>query len=272
MPSKTGRARRGALPVFIFQYGQGEKMIQDIHSHTKYSFCAHDTPEKMIETAIDAGIEVYGICDHNYGIGYADINRFFHGEEMATDEYIANLEAYRKRINALKATYADRIRLLCGVEICTSLRRARVTLPHEIDLSGFDYCLLENIDDVEGSLAHGDLFGYAEKLGCPVGIAHTDMFAFISQLGEDPYEYFKKLADAGIFWELNVNFDATHQFREHRYVYELLEDMEKQDIIRRSAVALSVGFDCHKADQYLPERVKYACDKIEKLGLGMVEL
>ena len=247
-------------------------MIQDIHSHTKYSFCAHDAPEKMIETAIEAGIEVYGICDHNYGIGYADKNRFLNGEEAAFDEYFANLEAYRREINSLKGRYADRIKLLCGIEICTSQRRARVTLPHGMDLSGFDYCLLENIDDVEGSLAHGDLFGYAEELACPVGIAHTDMFSFISRLGGDPYEYFCKMADMGIFWELNVNFDATHQFREHRYVYELFEDAEKQDVIRRSGVALSVGFDCHKADQYLPERVKHACDKIEKLGLRMIEL
>lgn len=247
-------------------------MIQDIHSHTKYSFCAHDTPEKMIETAIKAGIEVYGICDHNYGIGYPDIDEFLHGKSVESGEYTARLEAYRREIYSLKEKYADRIRLLCGVEICTSLRRARVTLPRGIDLSGFDYCLLENIDDINGSVAQGDLFGYAGELACPVGIAHTDMFAFISRLGEDPYEYFCKMARAGIFWEMNVNFDATHQFREHGYVYELFEDKEKQDIIRRSGVALSVGFDCHKADQYLPERVKYACDKIEKLGLRIVVL
>ena len=247
-------------------------MIQDIHSHTKYSFCAHDTPEKMIEAAINAGIEVYGICDHNYGIVYPDVDEYLHGKSADREEYDSRLESYRREIGALKEKYADRIRLLCGVEVCTSLRRPRVTLPRGIDLSGFDYCLLENIDDIKYSAAEGDLFGYAGKLACPVGIAHTDMFAFISKLGEDPCEYFRKMADAGIFWEMNVNYDATHQFREHGYVYELFEDKEKQDIIRRSGVALSVGFDCHKADQYLPERVKYACEKIEKLGFRMIEL
>ena len=71
-------------------------MIQDIHSHTKYSFCAHDTPEKMIETAIKAGIEVYGICDHNYGIGYPDIDEFLHGKSVESGEYTeAELDAIR---------------------------------------------------------------------------------------------------------------------------------------------------------------------------------
>ena len=32
-------------------------MIQDLHSHTYYSFCGKDLPEKVIETAINGGIE-----------------------------------------------------------------------------------------------------------------------------------------------------------------------------------------------------------------------
>ena len=44
-------------------------MIQDLHSHTYYSFCGHDSPQKVIEAAIAADIEMLGINDHNYGIG-----------------------------------------------------------------------------------------------------------------------------------------------------------------------------------------------------------
>ena len=44
-------------------------MIQDIHSHTYYSFCGGDRPEEVVEKAIAGGIELFGICDHNYGGG-----------------------------------------------------------------------------------------------------------------------------------------------------------------------------------------------------------
>ena len=39
-------------------------MIQDLHSHTYYSFCGADTPEEVVEAAIVGGIEVLGITDH----------------------------------------------------------------------------------------------------------------------------------------------------------------------------------------------------------------
>ena len=43
-------------------------MIQDLHSHTYYSFCGADTPEQVVETAI-AG-DIIGIYDTgNYQIG-----------------------------------------------------------------------------------------------------------------------------------------------------------------------------------------------------------
>ena len=43
-------------------------MIQDLHSHTYYSFCGADTPEEVVEAAINGGIELLGITDHNYGL------------------------------------------------------------------------------------------------------------------------------------------------------------------------------------------------------------
>lgn len=43
-------------------------MIMDIHSHTYYSRCGRDNPRQIIQAAIDGGIEIFGISDHNYGI------------------------------------------------------------------------------------------------------------------------------------------------------------------------------------------------------------
>lgn len=44
-------------------------MFQDLHSHTYFSACGADEPELLIEKAIESGIDVLGVTDHNYGIG-----------------------------------------------------------------------------------------------------------------------------------------------------------------------------------------------------------
>ena len=49
-------------------------MIQDLHSHTYYSFCGKDSPETIVEAAITGGIELFGICDHNHGIGNVSVS------------------------------------------------------------------------------------------------------------------------------------------------------------------------------------------------------
>ena len=41
-------------------------MTVDLHSHTRYSDCGRDDPEDLVKTAIEAGVEVFGITDHNY--------------------------------------------------------------------------------------------------------------------------------------------------------------------------------------------------------------
>ena len=49
----------------------GKVMLQDLHSHTYYSFCGADKPETIVEAAIAGGLELFGITDHSYGIGNA---------------------------------------------------------------------------------------------------------------------------------------------------------------------------------------------------------
>ena len=78
------------------------------------------------------------------------------------------------------------------------------------------------------------------------------------------------MADHNIFWEMNVNFDSVHHYREHPYVAAFLEDPAQQEIIRESGVLLSVGFDGHRVEDYRPERVQNCCRKIEQLGLKFV--
>jgi hypothetical protein len=121
------------------------------------------------------------------------------------------------------------------------------------DVSFFDFALIENLDSTM-SVTNGDLFAYAKRCGCPVGVAHTDMFKFIKSLGEDPYRYFKKMAEAGIFWEMNVNYDSVHNFKTHDYVTEFFKNKEQQEIIRKTAAIRLRGQQRAKAEIHSRKR------------------
>ena len=244
-------------------------MYQDLHSHTYYSFCGKDAPEAIVEAAIAGGIELFGITDHNHGIGYARHSVLCATGGMGLDNYERTLRRYFDHINLIKEKYASRIKILRGIEICTikNEQHLNFTLPEGSDISFFDYCLIENLDNPD-SITGGDLFGYAKKLGTPVkGIAHTDLFGHIQRLGADPYDYLSRMAEENIFWEMNVSYDSIHNYRQHAYMLRFFEDEAQQDVVRRSGVRVSVGFDGHKVEDYLPRRVCDYCDRLTALGI-----
>jgi hypothetical protein len=70
--------------------------------------------------------------------------------------------------------------------------------------------------------------------------------------------------------EMNVSYDSTHGYREHEYMLDFFADKEKQAIVRESGVRLSVGFDGHKVEDYLPDRVADYCEKITNMGIKLV--
>ncbi len=245
-------------------------MIQDLHVHTYYSFCSDDKPETVIETAIAGGIQQLGICDHNYGVGCARKDFCWDKGNRLDADYGKTLVRYYDHIHALKEKYAKKIHILRGIEVCT-LKNGKDSypLPDGADISFFDFCLLENLDDPR-SIAQGDLFSFAKRCGCPTGVAHTDLFAFIKSRGEEPYRYFREMAQRGIFWEINVNYDSLHGFKTHDYVTEFFKNKEQQEIVRKAGVRLSVGFDGHIAKEYKAARVKSACDLIKNMGIHLV--
>ena len=245
-------------------------MIQDLHSHTYYSFCGKDSPEAIVEAAIAGGIELFGICDHNHGINFGRFDALIAPETVIPNTSSAvSLRRYYDHINLIKEKYADRIRILRGIEVTAHLDMPKVALPADADISFFDYCLIEN-PDMENSIIKRDLFTFAERCGCPsVGVAHTDMFTFIEAIGEDPYRYFKRMAEQNIFWEMNVSYDSIHHYREHPYMLEFFRNEEQQAIVRESGVRLSVGFDGHRVEDYLPERVADYCRRVTEMGIKL---
>ncbi len=242
-------------------------MIQDLHSHTYYSFCGQDTPEQVVEAAIAGGIRLLGITDHNYGVGFSRLDFFNNPALSVGDDYGRCLHRYYDHINLIREKYADRLTVLRGIEICT-LRKGRYALPHGADISFFDYCLIENLDAPDGeTVTNGDLFAYAAQLGCPAGVAHTDLFSFIQRIGADPLAYFSRMAEEGIFWEMNVSYDSIHGYRIHPYMLAFFDSPEQQEIVRRSGVRVSVGFDGHRVYDYAPDRITDYCRRLEAMNI-----
>lgn len=200
----------------------------DIHSHTYYSSCGKDAPEKLVKKAIECGISTIGITDHAHGIG-------------------ERLESYKWEIRDIANTYRDKIRVMCGVEIATLPSNFDITLCDKLE--GFDYCIIEHITEPQSCVGK-DLVNYCKRIPIPCGIAHTDLFKYCKMYGFDCLEYFKQLADIGVFWELNVSYDSIHKYNRHTYVYDFINDAQKIDIVKRSGIKLSIGFDSHRCDEY----------------------
>lgn len=127
---------------------------QNLHTHS--TFCdGKDTPEEMVQKAIELGFDTLGFSIHSPGT-----------------------EEYKKEINRLKPIYADRIRILCGLEFepCS-----------ECDTSGYDYiigtCHYFNIDgkavgfDRDAQTVQNVIDTYFEGKGIKFAKAYYESFA-----------------------------------------------------------------------------------------------
>lgn len=224
--------------------------IMDIHSHTYYSRCGKDAPSVIIDAAVNGGIELFGISDHNHGI-------------------CERKHEYSEEINKLKELYKDRIQLLCGIEI------AAVEEYYDMendDYELFDYCLIEGAREKNGLAAHERLFGFTDKIQIPKGLAHTDLFLLAEECGESAESFCEKMAEHNVFWELNISYDSIHEYREHEYVKRFFESEKEQEAVRKSGMYVSIGFDGHRTEDYLPERIKEFNKKLEQLNLNTFDM
>lgn len=219
-------------------------LIQDLHSHTYYSRCGRDDPELVVRTAINGGVQMLGISDHNYGIG-------------------DRKQQYFEEMTSLRDRFAEKICIKRGIEIATI---NNLCIAPDEDITWADFCLVEHIDQ-ENSCVGPDIVAFAKKCGVKTGIAHTDLFAMLDKLGESPEKYFRYLAENGVFWEMNVNYDSIHKYNEHKYVKRFMESEYQQRIVRESGIEISVGFDGHRVEDYCAERVKAMCVWLDHAGI-----
>ena len=77
----------------------------NLHTHTTFADGKH-TAEEVVLSAIQSGMEVLGFSEHS----------FHPHPDIYGMESIQLQQEYRKEIERLKKTYADRIKILCGIE------------------------------------------------------------------------------------------------------------------------------------------------------------
>lgn len=205
----------------------------DLHNHTVYSYDGQNTPEQIIENAIEHGVDAVGITDHQFSLG-------------------SGIGEYIKRLSDCKAKYAGRIRVLAGLEIGTRPR------PDDLftqDITGLDYVLFESLDDCRAT----DFFEFASwrhRFDCPVGLAHCDIFKMGEMYGVDMPAVLKK---ENIFWELNTSGNYS-------CYYDFLTNRKKRDALRSAGVGVSVGSDTHALCEYRYPQLVRANELLESEG------
>lgn len=210
--------------------------IVDLHNHTKFSYDGSNTPEEIIENAINSGIDVIGITDHQFTIG-------------------DNLPVYYEYIQHCKIKYADKIKVLCGLEIGTRPAPEQ-SLP--IATRQFDYVLFECLDDSR-AMDFYEFLEWRRQFVCKAGLAHTDIFALGERYGLD---IIKVLRDNDIFWELNTSGN-------YNYYYDFLTNTKKQRIIKESGIPVSVGSDTHYLAEYRKKQIRRANQLLQELNIPL---
>lgn len=205
----------------------------DLHNHTVFSYDGSNTPEEIIENAINHSVDVIGITDHQFSLE-------------------GRLPQYFEYIQHCKIKYMDKIKVLCGLEIGTR--------PKPYDLlseaaAQFDFVLFESLDDLRAM----DFFEFLEwrkRFKCRVGLAHADIFAMSERYGLD---MLKVLKENDIFWELNTSGN-------YNYYYDFLSNEKKQKAVAESGITVSVGSDTHWIEEYRFRQLRRANELIQKLG------
>lgn len=207
--------------------------LTDLHNHTTFSYDGQNSCDEIIENALSKGIEVIGICDHQYSLG-SDIGK------------------YIRKVNECKRKYKNKIEVLCGLEIGTRPEPRDLVMSSIKDI---DYCLFECLDSPL-SMDFYEFMEWVKLFDMPKGFAHTDIFSLSKMYGIDIIKFMK---ENNIFWEINTsgNYD---------YYYDFITNSEKQEIIKNSSLTLSIGSDTHWIKDLNVNKLKSCQELIKKLG------
>ncbi len=208
-------------------------MLYDLHNHTYFSYDGEESPESIVENAIKNSVNVVGICDHQFTDGF-------------------NFTEYINSLRALK----DRYKNICDVKVGLEIG----TRPKPDDFFAksaskqLDYCLFESLDSEKGM----DLYEFLQwrrLFSCPVGLAHTDIFALAERYGVC---MFSIMRENDIFWEINTSGNYS-------YYYDFITNKRKQQAVSDSKITLSVGSDTHNLRTYSIAKLKSCNELVREL-------
>lgn len=209
-------------------------MLQDLHNHTYFSYDGSESPDAVVDNAVKNGIDTVGITDHQF-----------------TDSFDFN--KYVKIIGELKDRFRGKCAVKVGLEIGTRPKPDNFLAKTSSGL--LDYCLFECLDSENGM----DLYEFLEwrrLFSCPVGLAHTDIFALGERYGAD---IFKVMKEHNLFWEINISGN-------YPYYYDFISNPKKRAAVSKSGITLSVGSDTHRLYHFSKQRLAAANELAESLG------
>lgn len=238
-------------------------MLTNFHTHS--TFCdGSDTPEQMVQAAIEKGFSALGFSGH----GYLDFDQSY---------CMTDTKAYMAEINRLKEAYKDKIQIYLGIEedmLYTVANREEfdyiIGSLHYVFVNGTPYALDISNDKFLAALNEfgGDILALAEnyysqfcyyiKQRKPDIIGHFDVltkydekfdygFATNQKYIKLAKKYIKKAARAGSFFEVNTGAIARGWRTMPYPAEELLFEIKKQcgRVVLNSDCHKKENLDCH---------------------------
>ncbi len=209
-------------------------MIIDLHNHTYFSYDGCDSPERIVENAISCGIGAVGICDHQFTDGF-------------------NVDKYIRELRTVKEKYKGKCNVKIGLEVGT--RPKPDNLFAKSVSRKLDYCLFESLDSEKG-MDFYEFLAWRKLFSCPVGLAHTDIFALGERYGVD---ILKILTEEDIFWEINTSGNYS-------YYYDFITNKNKQALVKTSGIVLSIGSDTHRCSEFNVKKLVSVNELVNELG------
>ena len=244
----------------------------DLHVHTTYCD-GKSTAEETVLSAIEKGMETVGFSGHSY--------TFFDESYCMSKE---GTKAYRAEIDRLKAKYADKIKVLCGIEQDYYSKESTdgydnvIGSVHYLKINGVYLPVDENADILKKAVEKsfgGDWYRLtelyyetvakvAERTKCDI-IGHFDLITKFNENGElfdtnnERYVSQWKTAVDRLL-RFDVPFEINTGAISRGYRTAPYPSKEIVDYIKQSSGKLTLSSDAHSADKLM-----YLFEKYENL-------